>query len=78
MQCLAFGVRATCRRFSNHRLVDDPRFGSSNATDVLRFGCRRVFRKIGHHQIGETIFLRNTCPQPKLSADVSFQLPNLG
>jgi hypothetical protein len=23
---------------------------------VLRFGCRRVFGKIGHHQIGETIF----------------------
>jgi hypothetical protein len=35
---------------------NQPRFGSSNATDVLRFGCRRVFGKIGHHQIGETIF----------------------
>jgi hypothetical protein len=42
--------------FNQTRNRIEPRFGSSNATDVLRFGCRRVFGKIRHHQIGETIF----------------------
>jgi hypothetical protein len=47
------------RDFSRVKILSKngyPSFGSSNATDVLKFGCRRVFGKIGHHQIGETIF----------------------
>ena len=60
-------------RFSYH-----PRFGSSNGTDALRFGCRRVFEETRYHLAGELKFPQNTRPQPKVSADVPFQLPNLG
>jgi hypothetical protein len=37
----------------NIRLFDSPRFGSSNGTDVLRFGFRRIFKEIRYHLIIE-------------------------
>jgi hypothetical protein len=40
------------------REVIYPRLGSSNDTDVLRFGCRRVFKEILYHPIGEPIFFK--------------------